>query len=513
MARIFEPHDEYRHGNLVVEQQSSESLVRVYYIPSLQKLEQAKLSPDKASQYRVKLLELDVQEARLTMFPIFTLPERPNFLKARYRQIQRITLDDATPVLTPLDGETPAQNQYARSFTFGSTQPFTEEVDQSSILAAPMTSDQIVEILEELPSGFTKDYDFGLGFAKRYRFIVQAVEELSECTEILISGRYETGIDSNGDRFIISTRDFEKMLRLLGRVTSLGRAAIQSVKQAETQNILADRIGKRPIAVTVGKHPLRRLFTRSIQDGGKGLSDEQQDELIGVVTQHVKSLVSTKSESIARLRDDIELVSLEVLIDHYEKMIAGRLNEDKWQEFLDANPFMLSLAFGYPILMVQDKASVGGRKLSGRGDTFTDFLVKNSLTDNTAIVEIKTPDTRLLNDKQYRSGVFVPSRNLSGAVNQALDQKYKFEREIVQFMASSEIYDIKSYAVHCCLIIGKMPEEGEQKKCFELFRRNSKDVDIVTFDELLAKLKNLRDFLKNPEPKQDAQEDLDDVLF
>ncbi len=51
----------------------------------------------------------------------------------------------------------------------------------------PKGSDDVVEILEELPSGFIKDYDFGLGFLKEYRFIVDAVEELSSCTEIVIS--------------------------------------------------------------------------------------------------------------------------------------------------------------------------------------------------------------------------------------------------------------------------------------------------------------------------------------
>ena len=51
----------------------------------------------------------------------------------------------------------------------------------------PTSSDEVMELLEELPSGFTKDYDYGLGLAKNYRFIIEAVEELSDCTEIVIS--------------------------------------------------------------------------------------------------------------------------------------------------------------------------------------------------------------------------------------------------------------------------------------------------------------------------------------
>jgi hypothetical protein len=47
-------------------------------------------------------------------------------------------------------------------------------------IAAPVTPKEVVEILEALPSGFTKDYEFGLGLAKDYQPLISAVEgELS----------------------------------------------------------------------------------------------------------------------------------------------------------------------------------------------------------------------------------------------------------------------------------------------------------------------------------------------
>jgi hypothetical protein len=154
------------------------------------------------------------------------------------------------------------------------------------------------------------------------------------------------------------------------------------------------------------------------------------------------------------------------------------------------------MAFGYPVIKVRGQASVGGRKLSGDGEKITDFLVKNSLTNNTAIFEIKTPQTAILNRTPFRDGVFTPSTDLSGSVNQALDQKYQFQKQIAQIKDNTRLYDIESYAVHCCLVIGRTPDGDDQKKSFELFRRNSKDVEIVTFDELLEKLKQLGAFLR-----------------
>jgi Domain of unknown function (DUF4263) len=157
------------------------------------------------------------------------------------------------------------------------------------------------------------------------------------------------------------------------------------------------------------------------------------------------------------------------------------------------------MAFGYPIIKVKDQASVGGRKLSGDGDKITDYLVKNSPTNNTARFEIKTPQTAILNTRQFREGVYTPSAELSGSINQALNQRYQFQKHIASIKDNSRLYDLESYAVHCCLIIGRTPEGDDQKKSFERFRRNSKDVEIVTFDELLEKLKQLRAFLATNE--------------
>jgi hypothetical protein len=140
---------------------------------------------------------------------------------------------------------------------------------------------------------------------------------------------------------------------------------------------------------------------------------------------------------------------------------------------------------------------VGGRTFSGIGEKISDFLVKNNLTNNTALIEIKTPSTKLLNKKAYRESVYGPSQEFSGSINQLLDQKYKFQKEIVSLKGNSRIYDLESYSVNCVLIIGKTPEEIDQKKSFELFRGNSKDIEIITFDELLEKLKQLHDFLSS----------------
>lgn len=230
--------------------------------------------------------------------------------------------------------------------------------------------------------------------------------------------------------------------------------------------------------------------------GKEEMSEEDQNAIIGVLSSHAADIAEAQPEKLTKLRGDIEVVALEALIKRYEEMLDEKLVEGRWQDFFNENPFILNMAFGYPVIKVRDQASVGGRKLSGDGEKITDFLVKNSLTNNTAIFEIKTPQTAVLNKTPFREGVFIPSADLSGSINQALDQRYQFQKQIAQIKDNTRPYEIESYAVHCCLVIGRTSQGNDQKKSFELFRRNSKDVEVVTFDELLEKLKQLSTFLR-----------------
>ena len=206
--------------------------------------------------------------------------------------------------------------------------------------------------------------------------------------------------------------------------------------------------------------------------------------VIDVMKKNVKIIAETQPEKLAKLQSDIELATLDNLIVRYEELIDKNCSESDWQRFLNENPFILSLAFGYPIIKVQDQASIGGRKISGSGEKITDFLVKNSMTNNTAIIEIKKPQTKLLNKTPIRQGVYIPSSELSGSISQVLDQKYLFEREIAQIKVNSKIYDIETYSVHCCLIIGKMPSDEDQQNHSSFFAeilRMSKSLHSMNF--------------------------------
>lgn len=481
MALGIRQHDPARDGTLEVEEYHP-GFVQVYFVPPEKSLLAAGLDATRAKSYRTKLLDINGQDNILTIHPISTFGDKSDFLKPKYGQIERITLDDTDIVFCGGGGD-----------------------------GVPTTPEGVMELLEVLPSAFTKDYAYGLGLAKPYRFIIDAVEELSDCVEIVITGEHATGPDPEDNTlFYIAKKDFEQARRAMNNIDDLSQSAARAVKETTAYNILAERLGMPKLDPKAGRHPYRKLFTAVAQGKGE-LSQEDQNAVIGALSKNVADIAEVQPEKLAKLRGDIELVTLEALIKRYDKMLGEKLVEGRWQAFFNENPFILNMAFGYPVIKVRDQASVGGRKLSGDGEKITDFLVKNSLTNNTAIFEIKTPQTAILNKTPFRDGVFTPSTDLSGSINQALDQKYQFQKQIAQIKDSSRLYDIESYAVHCCLVIGRTPDGDDQKKSFELFRRNSKDVEIVTFDELLEKLKQLSVFLraadepaKFEEPKGDG---------
>ena len=313
--------------------------------------------------------------------------------------------------------------------------------------------------------------------------------------------------DEESKAFCISSKDLDKVRRTIERTMRNSQTAAQSVNYGATRNFFAEIVGKPVIPIRTGRSPLRRSITEAVLRGEASLSDDEEEEVLDVVARNTKSMAMSRPDKLATLKKDIELVTLDRLIERYQEMMQTKLTERHWQEFLNANSFILGLAFGYPIVKVRGQASVGGHKLSGKGETIADFLVKNSLTDNSAIIEIKTPQTMMLNKSAYRGEIYPPSGQLVGAVNQALNQKHNFEREIARIKDNSRLDDIESYSVRCCLVVGTMPADENKKKSFELFRGNSKHVEIVTFDELLEKLKGLRDLLTSryPETKIERQ--------
>ena len=404
----------------------------------------------------VRLLSVNPNEDAVMLFPRTTLPG-DHFLKPKYRSIETIILEGF-------------------GFDF------------------PEAPDDVAGVLESLPSGFVQDPEYGLGLLKDYRFIIDAIERIPGLERFQLSRTQPTKI--LGDTYILNFRQYDGLRKAINSTHSNAVKKAADDKHILAYNSLLHELDS-------SKYPEQhRTYTGGtiyrVVEGGASpkLSEKDQLAVLMLVTQSKKNLGKSHPDKLMRLQREIELVTLEQLIQAMESLISKSVLEPHWQRFFVANPFVLSLAFGLPIVGVGDQVSVGGRTFSGGGEKIADFLIKNSLTDNLALIEIKTPHTKLIG-KEYRGGVFPPSRDLAGCVTQVLDQRHHLQADLNALKDNSRQYGVQSYAIRCVVIIGTTPEEPDQKKSLELFRNNLHDVLVITFDELLEKLRQLHKFLSS----------------
>ncbi|WRS29201.1 Shedu immune nuclease family protein [Actinomycetaceae bacterium MB13-C1-2] len=461
MARFG--NDQTNVGRLDIRSEDEDGWIKAHFIPS--ELPQQKLTARKRLAGGVELLEFNSKTGILKIHPINTLSTHSDYLGPKYNQIRTLIL------------ETQLLDDYC------------DDLD-------------LELILEMLPKGFVKDYAYGLGLLKDCNRLIRLIEDNTSCDEIVFTNGDNVAI--NNTTFHLGLARFAEIWREIRRINDRGNRAASRVKDVFVHNNLAAPLGLTATEFSLGRHPTSRLIAKAA-DGTEELSSSERDELIGTITSESTAIAESAPQKFQQLRRDIELVSLDRLIESYADALEQNRPEQYWQSFFDDNTFALQQVFGAPMVSVRSGAAVGGRGFSGSGEKIADYLVKNSLTNNVALVEIKKPTTQLLSNQEYRQGVFAPSKELNGAITQVLDQAYNLTKTFTNLKENSRQWDLESYAVSCFVVAGRTPSanDPEKQKSFELYRANSRSVTIVTYDEILERLKMLRDFLAAPATPQE----------
>lgn len=163
-------------------------------------------------------------------------------------------------------------------------------------------------------------------------------------------------------------------------------------------------------------------------------------------------------------------------------------SEEFWHQKLLEHFYLLERVFAFPVLLVKDKAYIGGKRLDDKGGRVVDFLIQNKLTNNAVLVEIKTPSTAL-SGRDYRSGVYAPSSDLSGAIIQVLEYRRLFAANVIELTRESGT-SVESCDPPCVVIAGNATREldsPDKRRSFELFRQQLTSVEVITFDELFER--------------------------
>jgi len=225
-------------------------------------------------------------------------------------------------------------------------------------------------------------------------------------------------------------------------------------------------------------------------------------------TALVERLVDLGQDSLKKLNVAVGIQSLRTAIDIWKKNSLST-DEEFWQSTLTENSFVLEQIFSWPVTIVKGKAYVGGKTVENVGGSIVDFLIKNQLTQNAALIEIKTPGTPLLG-REYRNSIYNLSEDLSGAVMQVLNYRHTLSEQYTSLTRGQGSL-FESFNPECVIIVGNAQtqlEERDQRKSFELFRRQLPGVHIITYDEMFAKAENLIGVLESPYASSASDEEM-----
>lgn len=221
------------------------------------------------------------------------------------------------------------------------------------------------------------------------------------------------------------------------------------------------------------------------------LSDEDLDSILSLLSFSPAANISV-TENLIQTKDKINVAYLDDVIEKFKSLLKVKNdNEKEWQSFFERHAWILANLFPYQVVMRGREAYVGGKTIENKEGRVVDFLFQNGFRDNYALLEIKTHNKSLIKNRPYREpDTYAVHDDLSGAISQCLDQKNTFLTEMGQ---KYSVLDPK-----VILVTGMKSKLNEsQANCFELTRANQKNVEIVTFDELIEKIKGLKDILKS----------------
>lgn len=227
---------------------------------------------------------------------------------------------------------------------------------------------------------------------------------------------------------------------------------------------------------------------------------------ISLIEQVLSNNVTDKDIVALGYRKDQLNIFKKLLEENYlskykEEIIKNTQIKDElaWQYFFNKNPWIFGYGLDYRFMgILQKEFSASGTEADGSGQVNGDFLIGDKKF--TTFIELKKPDTPLFKNSTVRSGVWKLSTELMEAKSQILEQKasgqIKIEKETIHDSNGSEIKQ-KSYDSKVVLLIGSWDQikddvdliKQTKIKTFELFRRDSRNIEIITYDELYDRAK------------------------
>lgn len=278
------------------------------------------------------------------------------------------------------------------------------------------------------------------------------------------------------DSFTFRSDEFEKLLGFL-----------ESIRFIDRTN--GDRFDVRDISVGNGPKIITDAFDQALLSRIRKLDHEQRERLF-------RNMKTDLTQGEINL-----LLGRRQALEEFEIQLARDIwPEASWQDFFERQSWVFGYGLDYRIMRPFGREMVVGTGgTDNRERPTVDYLM--NFTNYSVLVEIKRPDTPIFQQRRAgRSGTWRFSNDFMDAVSQVLEQKAEW---LLQAQ-SGENYDktgerplaVRTRDPKAILVIGRGADiEGSgniregvvRRDTFELFRRDTRNLDIITFDELLER--------------------------
>jgi hypothetical protein len=350
----------------------------------------------------------------------------------------------------------------------------------------------------KLPVGVVKSVNFGWGFTKTLNPFAYYIDGNYELEEVIIEKNGACQLDLANKKLYLNEANLIALQNAFSTIFKKNKEEVDFVLKINLHALFPKEIASPP------KTYKANALAMSLTSWGNKIDEFSDADKNAIKDLFEKLSIGTDfltKDALAKTKEIVDNKYIQETLKKYKELMALKTDseslEKQWQEFLKDNSWIFSSIFAQPVILYKREAYVGGKTIDNKNGKFNDFLIKNSLSDNVSFLEIKTHKTKMFENTSYRGeDVYSATKDMTGCIVQVLNQRDNFQKEFYAIKGKSK-GSFETFNSKCVVLIGSSLDLTEsQKYSFELFRSNSRDVEILTFDELQNKIESLQKVMK-----------------
>ncbi|MCK9532930.1 MAG: hypothetical protein M0R77_20860 [Gammaproteobacteria bacterium] len=246
---------------------NKKNTITIYFQAFQNELEKSK---NDIQDSKKQLAVINLKSDKFEIFPIVTFPDHVDYLEAKYSNIKSITLD---------------------GFNINKAK----------------TIEDFEDILNDMPTGFIKNYEYGLGLQKDYRFIIDTISKINNITNLVISKSLNTQIKDSS--FILNYSDYEKIRKGINAITRKYQQDILNDKIIYSHNSLLYPINPDVYPEKFRPYKKDTIFKMVSNNFEKDISQKDRKSIVKLIRQNKTTIYQNEKEEILNFINEIELIN------------------------------------------------------------------------------------------------------------------------------------------------------------------------------------------------------------